>query len=552
MTTKPKNKWLALVVLAGALAMIVLDGTIVGVSLPTMIEALDMDLTSAQWVNSLYSVVLAALLMTAGRLGDRIGRRRLLAIGVAVFVAGSLAAALATNATTLIAARALQGVGGAAVLPSTLSSVNSIFRGKERAAAFGVWGAVVSGAAALGPLLGGAFTTYLDWRWIFWVNLPLGLLVLAGIWRVVPETTTEHRENGTDVVGVLLSALGFGLLVFVLIEGPSWGWLTPRTAGDLGPLHWGVDAPVSPIPVLGAIAVGSLAAFIGWELRRARRHQATLLDVSLFSHATFSWGNATATMVAMGEFGLLLVLPLYLINVLGYDAMGAGLILAGMAAGAFLSGAMARRLAETMGADRVVVLGLGMEIAGIAGLAWAVGAGAPMTPVVLLLVFYGLGLGLASAQLTSTVLRDVPPEASGQGSATQSTLRQLGSGFGTAIAGSVLAVATTQAATTSLGDLGIPGLDAAAWAQRLSDSAGGLIPQVLHGGAGAAFGEHAEQVAAAMSDAFTSGVQAAMVAAVLCLAIGWVGSLQVSRAARAVPAPADAQALATDPEAGRG
>ncbi|GAA1496861.1 DHA2 family efflux MFS transporter permease subunit [Paeniglutamicibacter kerguelensis] len=543
---------MALVVLAGALAMIVLDGTIVGVSLPSMIQDLNMDLASAQWVNSLYSVVLAALLMTAGRLGDRVGRRRLLAIGVAIFVVGSLCAALATDATTLIAARALQGVGGAAVLPATLSSVNSLFRGKERAAAFGVWGAVMSGAAALGPLLGGAFTTYLDWRWIFWVNLPLGLLVLVGIRRFVPETTTEHRENGTDIVGILLSALGFGLLVFVLIEGPSWGWLTPRTAVDLGPLMWGADAPVSLIPILGAIAVGALVAFIRWELRRARQLKSTLLDVSLFSHATFSWGNATATMVAMGEFGLLLVLPLYLINVLAADAMGAGLILAAMAAGAFLSGAMARHLAASMGADRVVVLGLGLEVAGVAALAWVIGAGAPLLPLVLLLVLYGLGLGLASAQLTSAVLRDIPPEASGQGSATQSTLRQLGSGLGTAIAGSVLAVVTTRAATTSLAALGLPGLDAAAWAQRLSDSAGGLIPQVLHGNAGAAFGEHAAQVAGVMGDAFTSGVQAAMVAAVVCLAIGWIGSLQVSRAARAVSIPDTAQSLTPEPDAERG
>ncbi len=283
--------------------------------------------------------------------------------------------------------------------------------------------------------------------------------------------------------------------------------------------------------------MGALVAFIRWELRRARQLKSTLLDVSLFSHATFSWGNATATMVAMGEFGLLLVLPLYLINVLATDAMGAGLILAAMAAGAFLSGAMARHLAASMGADRVVVLGLGLEVAGVAALVWVIGAGAPMLPLVLLLVVYGLGLGLASAQLTSTVLRDIPPEASGQGSATQSTLRQLGSGFGTAIAGSVLAVATTHAATTSLAALDLPGLDAAAWAQRLSDSAGGLIPQVLHGNAGAAFGEHAAQVAGVMGDAFTSGVQAAMVAAVVCLAIGWVGSLQVSRAARAVSVP---------------
>lgn len=547
MTGKRDNKWLALAVLAGALAMIVLDGTIVGVSLPSMIQALGMDLSQAQWVNSLYSVVLAALLMTAGRLGDRVGRRKLLAAGVAIFVLGSILAALAPSAGLLIAARALQGVGGAAVLPSTLSSVNSIFRGKERAAAFGVWGAVMSGAAAIGPLLGGAFTTYLDWRWIFWVNLPLGLLVLAGIWRVVPETTTEHREHGVDVLGVVLSALGFGLLVFALIEGPSWGWLAPKAAAQIGPLTWPADAAVSLIPIIGALAVVCLVSFIFLELHRARLGKSTLLDLSLFTYSTFSWGNATAMMVAMGEFGLLLVLPLFLINVLGEDPMGAGLILAGMAAGAFLSGAMARHLAARMGAERVVVLGLGMEILGVAGLVWVLGTGSALLPMVLLLVLYGLGLGLASAQLTSTVLHDIPAEASGQGSATQSTVRQLGSGFGTAIAGTVLAVATTQAAITSLGALKIPGLDASVWAQRLSDSAGGLITQLQHGSAGAAFGENATRVAGTMGDAFTTGVQAAMIAAAVCLAIGWLGSLQVSRAARngQRPAPEDVSEIAS-------
>ncbi|WP_353616689.1 MFS transporter [Arthrobacter sp. AQ5-05] len=532
MTRKQGNKWFTLAVLAGALAMIVLDGTIVGVSLPAMIQDLDMDLTQAQWVNSLYAVVLAALLMTAGRLGDRIGRRRLLALGVGLFVLGSLSAALATGPGTLIASRALQGIGGAAVLPSTLSSMNSLFRGKERAAAFGLWGAVMSGAAAIGPLAGGAFTTYLDWRWIFWVNLPLGILVILGIWRFVPETTNAAGGRGADLLGVLLSAVGFGLLVFALIEGPSWGWWIPRSEVDFGPLQWPADAAVSLIPLLGLAALASLAAFIGWELRRARTGKSTLLDLSLFTYPTFSWGNATATMVAMGEFGLLLVLPLYLINVLGTDPMGAGLILAGMAAGAFLSGALARRLAEALGADRVVVLGLGMEITGVAALLFVLGAGAPLLPLVGSLVFYGLGLGLASAQLTSTVLRDIPTGASGQGSATQSTVRQLGAGFGAAIAGSVLAVATTHAATTNLAALALPGLDAGDWARKLSDSAGGLIPLIQHGNAGAAFGPHAAQVAGAMSEAFTSGVQAAMVAAAICLAIGWVGSLQLSRAAR--------------------
>lgn len=208
------TKWAALAVLAAGLSMIVLDGTIVGVSLPTIIADLGMDLGDAQWVNSLYSVVLAALLLTAGRLGDRLGRRKLFVIGVVLFVVGSLCAAAADSSGALIAGRALQGVGGAAVLPSTLSSVNATFRSRDWAAAFGVWGAVISGMAAVGPLLGGWLTSGIDWRWIFLVNLPLGALVLIGTWLFVPETSQAPAVPGVDVPGLLLSAAGFGLLVF--------------------------------------------------------------------------------------------------------------------------------------------------------------------------------------------------------------------------------------------------------------------------------------------------------------------------------------------------
>lgn len=160
--------------LAAGLALIVMDGPIVDAALPTMIGALDLSLTNAQWVNAIYNVIFAALLLGAGRLGDRIGRRTTFAAGVILFVGGSLLAAVSSGPSSLIGARAVQGVGGALALPATLSTVNSLFTGKDRAAAFGVWGAVMSGTAALGPLLGGVLTKYCSWRWIFWVNLPLG------------------------------------------------------------------------------------------------------------------------------------------------------------------------------------------------------------------------------------------------------------------------------------------------------------------------------------------------------------------------------------------
>lgn len=218
--------WKGLWVLASALAMIVLDGTIVAVALPSIIADLRLDLTDAQWVNSLYSVVFAALLLTAGRLGDRWGRRRLLLIGLTVFVAGNVLAALAVSVTPLLMARAVQGIGGAMVLPSTLSSVNATFRGPDRAAAFGVWGAVMAGAAALGPLVGGVLTQFASWPLIFWVNVPIGIAVIVGTLRLVDETSADETAGGVDWAGPLLSAAGLGLIVFGLIESSSLGWWT--------------------------------------------------------------------------------------------------------------------------------------------------------------------------------------------------------------------------------------------------------------------------------------------------------------------------------------
>ncbi|WP_372698980.1 MFS transporter [Arthrobacter sp. JSM 101049] len=520
----PPNKWAALAVLAAGLSMIVLDGTIVGVSLPTIISDLGLDLGDAQWVNSLYSVVLAALLLTAGRLGDRLGRRKLFVIGVVLFVAGSLVAAVAGSPSALIAGRALQGVGGAAVLPSTLSSVNATFRGRDRAAAFGIWGAVISGMAAVGPLLGGWLTSSVDWRWIFLVNLPLGALVLLGTWLFVPETSGASTLPGLDLPGLLLSATGFGLLVFALIEGPTLGWWTPKEPLAIGAFTW--PAGSSPVVGLAVAAVLLVGAFIWWEVRRGSAGRAALLDLGLFRIGTFSWGNTAAAAVAVGEFGLLLVLPLFLVNVLDTGVLGAGFILAAMALGAFGSGAAARHLAARLGAERVVVLGLALEVAAVLALGAATTSQLPIGLLVPLLVVYGLGLGLASAQLTGTVLRDIPPAASGQGSATQSTVRQLGAGLGSAIAGTVLAVGTTAGTTAALREAGTSADAATGLAQRLSDSAGGLISAYDAGSA----------VHAALATGFSTGVQWAVFAAAAFLALGLVASLRVAAVSRSLQA----------------
>ena len=517
------KRWKALVVLAVGLALIILDGTIVGVSMPTIIRKLNLDLSEAQWVTSLYSVVFAALLLTAGRMGDRFGRRKFFLAGLAIFSTGSVMAALSDSASSLIIARVVQGVGGACILPSTLSTTNAVFRGKDRAAAFGVWGAVMSGAAAIGPLLGGVLTEYAGWEWIFWVNVPLGIGLIFFTLALVPDTSAKSESgpgadstDGGDFFGFLLSAIGFGTLVFGIIEGPKLGWWKPLQDFHLGSLHWPSNW-VSPAGIALIIAAVSLTGFIVTELGRRRAKDAVLLDLSMFRYPTFTWGNLTALMVAVGEFALVFVIPLYLVSSAGLSTVATGLVLAAMAIGAFVSGASARHLAAKIGAPGVVLVGLGLEVFGTLQLAAEERVGQPLWLVVVALVIYGTGLGLASAQLTSLVLGDIPVEQSGQASATQSTVRQIGSALGAAMAGATLSAALAWKSADFVGR-------EAELAKAVRESAGGVIVGLRDQGAPA-------EVVAPLAKIFAEATKVSLYAAVVCLAIGLLGALMVRRSA---------------------
>lgn len=493
------KRWWGLLVLAIGLGMIVLDGTIVGVSLPTIISELNLDIVGAQWITTIYSVVFAALLLTAGRLGDRFGRRTLFLVGLGVFAVGSGVAALSTALLPLLIARVIQGIGGACILPSTLSSVNALFRGPDRAMAFGVWGAVMAGAAAVGPLLGGVLTEYAGWEAIFWVNVPIALVLFALARRLVPNTSGgSDGEDGFDILGLILSGIGFGSVVYGIIEGAKTGFQVP-------------SAPIVAI-ILG---LGVLAAFIAWENRQRRCEDSALLDVSVFRYATFSWGNTTAMLVAVGEFALVFVLPLYLVSAIDLSTIATGLVLAAMALGAFFSGALARHLAALISPAGVVIFGLGLEVFGSLQLAAEESVDLPLWLVVFALVVYGLGLGLASAQLTSLVLGDIPVRLSGQASATQSTIRQIGSALGAALGGMALTIGLNR----EIADL--PG-DMAQLGRGLRDSAGSLLMSLRAQGA-------PSSVLNPLTDAFAQATQFALYSAVGALTIGFLCSLKVMR-----------------------
>ncbi|WP_433608854.1 DHA2 family efflux MFS transporter permease subunit [Prescottella agglutinans] len=522
-----RREWIGLGVLAAGLSLIVVDGTIVNVSLPVIIDELGLDLTDAQWINSIYAVVFAALLLTAGRLGDRLGRRMLFILGVVVFIGGSLMAAASESSTSLIVARVVQGVGGAFVLPCTLSTVNATFRGRDRAIAFGVWGAVISGMAAVGPLLGGWLTTSFTWPWIFLVNLPIGILVIIGAFLTVPETRATITVPGLDVVGLLLSAIGFGALIFALIEGQTLGWWKPIADLTVFGMTWPETAPISATPVAAAVGVVALVGFVVWERHRARIGYSAILDLDLFRFRTFSWGNCTAMAVAIGEFGLLLVLPLFLVNAYGLSTLGAGTVLAVMALGAFASGAAARHVTARFGAPRTVMLGLALEVIGVFAFALYLRPSSETWLMALLLAIYGLGLGLASAQLTGTVLVDIPTSESGQGSATQSTVRQLGSALGTAILGTVLSLGLAHSLTDRLEPVALPPQVETQLVDGTRDSAGGTIPAIRDQGEHGKLGPAGPETADALSEGFADATRWSLFVAAGFLLVGLVSATQL-------------------------
>ncbi|MGE5289541.1 MAG: DHA2 family efflux MFS transporter permease subunit [Micromonosporaceae bacterium] len=501
--------------------MIIVDATIVNVAVPQIIKDLGITSSDAQWVQEVYTLVFAALLLVWGRLADRYGRRRLFAAGAIAFAAASVLAALSRSGPELIGSRVLQGIAGAMMLPTSLSLLNAGFRGRERAIAFAVWGSTIGGTAALGPLLGGWLTTSYSWRWAFGINIPLGIAVVAGTLLLVPESREAVAGRGNDLMGALLSVLGFGGIVFGLIQGRSYGWWARTGPVSIAGLDW--RWPLSPVPVAFAAGVICLVAFAAVELRRNAAGRVVLLDLRLFAIPSFRNGNIAAAIVSLGEFGLLFALPLWFENVRGYSAFRTGIALLPLAIGSFAASGFGAQLARRRGPVFAVRLGIALEIAGVAGIGVVVGPATAWWATVPALFVYGVGVGLATAQLTGVVLADVPVANSGQGSGTQSTSRQIGSAFGIAILGTVLF--TTLGAQLSQRLSGIPGLPSgqrAALVAGIKQSAGAVIGQL-------AADPHTAAVAAMAKQAFSQATRLTAFTAAVFLVLGLLASFSLSR-----------------------
>jgi EmrB/QacA subfamily drug resistance transporter len=513
-----RRRWLAMPFIALGVAMIIVDATIVNVAVPTIIRELHVTATTAEWTNSIYSLVFASLLITLGRAGDVFGRRRLFLAGTVVFVAASLVAATAGSGAILIFGRFLQGIGGAMILPATLSTVNSLFRGRERAIAFAIWGSTIGGMAAIGPFLGGLLTTDLSWRWAFLINVPIGAVIIIGLLAIVPETSEPNTHRGVDVPGQITLIIGLAALVFGLIEGQTYGWWT--STRRLALLDWPAGT-LSPIPVVFAIAIVSLVAFVLIERSRARAGKLVVVDFRLFSITSFRNGNLAALIVALGEFGLLFALPLYLQGALGLSALQTGAALVPLALGTLVAGGLTPVVAPRFGPRGVVQTGLALEVIGIGGLGAVLGPGTSVWAIIPWLVLYGIGVGFATAQLTGLILTEVPVEQSGQGSGIQSTFRQVGSALGIAILGTILITTLGSGLRDRLRTVpGLPPARQAAITEAVRASGGSAIVELR-----AAPGS--ERIVAESAGALADSARDAAFAAATFVLLGLISTLRL-------------------------
>lgn len=523
MNTSNAKRWWGLVVISLGVSLIIVDSTIVNVAIPSIINDLGITSTQAQWVQEIYTLVFAALLLIGGRLADQYGRRRVFLLGTVVFAASSVLAAMAGSGEVLIAARALQGVGGAMMLPTSLSLLNANFRGRDRGIAFGIWGATIGGTAALGPLLGGWLTTDFSWRWAFGINIPLCLIVIGGLLSLVPESADPDARRGADVAGALLSAVGFGGIVFGLIEGRTYGWLTAAEPFTLGGWTW--PWTVSVVAVAFLVGFAALALLVLVERRRNRLGQVAMLDLSLFTISSFRNGNVAAAIVSLGEFGILFALPLWFQNVLGYTAFETGVVLLALAGGSFLASGLGAVIGARRSAVFIVRLGIVLEIVGIAGLGLFLRPDSSWVLTAPLLLVYGIGVGFATAQLTGVVLADVPVARSGQGSGTQSTARQIGSALGIAILGTVLFTSLAARYDNALAELGVPSEQRTQLVQVVKDTAGAAIPQLRAD-------PRTAPAAEAAAEALTDATRYSALTAAGFLVIGLAASLSLGRPVR--------------------
>ena len=408
-----ERKWRVLAVVCLAVFMLLLDITVVNVALPEINKELNTSFTDLQWVVDAYALTLAATMLNAGSLGDLLGRKRVFLVAIALFTLASALCGAAQSPTWLILARGAQGIGGAGMFAVSLAIISQEFHGRQRGTAFGIWGATVGMAVAIGPLVGGALTTYVGWRWIFFVNIPIGIGCVAAGVRALHESR-DDTHGGFDLAGLLTLMGGLFALVLGLLRGTDWGWSSGRIVG------------------LFAAAAALLGAFALIELRQA----APMLDFRLFTVPTFTGAQITAFVMSAGMYAQFLFVPLYIERVLGYSAVAAGVRFLPLSLVTFVVSPIAGRLSARLPV-RFLLAG-GLALVGVALLLMGgVELGSSWTTLLPGFIVAGIGIGLVNPPLAATAVSVVEPRRAGMASGINNTFRQIGIATGIAALGAI-------------------------------------------------------------------------------------------------------------------
>lgn len=484
-----QKRWVLLACILGS-SLAFVDGTIVNVALPAIQRTLGASLYQAQWVVEAYALMLGALLLVGGSLGDRYGRRRIYAIGVAVFGLASVACALSQTVHQLIAARAVQGLGAALLVPGSLALISASFPENERGAAFGTWAAFSGIASAVGPLVGGYLIDQFSWAWAFAVNIPLALIVIAIVLTRVPESRRGGPPQALDMRGALLATVGLGGIVFAFIEAPTRGWQAPAVLASL---------------VLG---VAALAAFVPAE----RRHPSPMLPLGMLRNRNFTLANLLTLLLYAALGGGLFFLPLNLIQVQGLSATAAGAALLPFILLLFGLSRWAGGLVDRGGARKPLLFGSLLAAAGYALLALPGRGASYWTGFLPGIAVLGLGMALAIAPLTTTVMNSQSQESAGTASGVNNAVSRIAGLLAVAVFGWLMSVVFEPRLQQLLADSAVPrALAAQVWAERAS-----LAAIEVPAGTGEAA---AEAVRSAVQQSFVAGYRWVMaVSALLALA----------------------------------
>jgi EmrB/QacA subfamily drug resistance transporter len=414
------RKWWTLVAVSFGLFMIMLDNTVVNVALPSIRQDLGISISELEWVVNAYALTFGVLLLSGGKLADLLGRRRIFIAGLVIFTGASLWCGLAGSAGSLIAARSVQGVGAALLNPATLSIITATFPPRQRGTAIGIWAGISALSLAIGPMVGGILTERISWSWIFFVNIPVGILAIVAARLFVDETKDTSREQRLDLPGLATSALGLFALTYALIETNTHPWGSTRVLGLLG------------------LAAVSLAAFVVLELRQ----RIPMLDLSLFRNPTFSGANATMGLLGVAMFGVFFYNSLFIQNILGYSAIQTGATFLPMTVLIMLVAPMAGRFTDRVGPRWL--MGTGMTLLTVSLLLFAtLDENSTFWAILPGLIVGGLGMGITMAPTTAAAMGSVPVDKAGVGSAVINSMRQVGGSLGIAVMGTVVATSVS-------------------------------------------------------------------------------------------------------------